>query len=65
MRPLLKEAWAPDALAVGSRAAYLWCAAGVLDSRLSQVFARKAGSSFTTRNWATVLKLQAAAEAAE
>ncbi|HWX81264.1 MAG TPA: DUF1697 domain-containing protein [Steroidobacteraceae bacterium] len=61
LRPLLKEAWAPDALAVSPRAAYLWCAAGVLDSRLSQVFARKAGSGFTTRNWATVLKLQAAA----
>jgi uncharacterized protein (DUF1697 family) len=65
LRPLLNEPWAPDALAVGSRAAYLWCAAGVLDSRLSQVFARKAGSNFTMRNWATVLKLQAAADAAE
>ena len=62
LRPLLKESWTPDALAVGSRAAYLWCAAGVLDSRLSQVFARKAGGSFTTRNWATVLKLQAATQ---
>src|SRR5271169_4305546 len=65
LRPLLKESWAPDALAVSSRAAYLWCAAGVLDSRLSQVFARKAGSGFTTRNWATVLKLQAAAADAD
>jgi len=65
LRPLLKESWAPDALAVSPRAAYLWCAAGVLDSRLSQVFARKAGGSFTTRNWATVLKLQAAAQGEE
>jgi uncharacterized protein (DUF1697 family) len=65
LRPLLKESWAPDALAVGPQAAYIWCAAGVLDSRLSQVFARKAGLSFTTRNWATVLKLQAAAQADE
>ncbi|MHB8079567.1 MAG: DUF1697 domain-containing protein [Candidatus Krumholzibacteriia bacterium] len=39
-RPLLREAWAPDALAVGSRAAYLWCADGVLGSPLSQAFGR-------------------------
>jgi uncharacterized protein (DUF1697 family) len=61
LRSLLKESWAPDALAIGSQAAYLWCAAGVIDSKLSQSFARRAGESVTTRNWATVLKLQAAA----
>lgn len=60
LRMLLKESWAPDALAIGSKAAYLWCAAGVLDSRLSQMFARQAGETVTTRNWATVLKLHAA-----
>jgi uncharacterized protein (DUF1697 family) len=61
LRPLLKESWAPDALAITPRAAYLWCASGILDSKLSQAFARKAGNSVTTRNWATVLKLQVAA----
>ena len=59
--PLLREAWAPDALAVGSRAAYLWCADGVLDSPLSQAFGRQFGEDTTTRNWSTVLKLHAAA----
>ncbi len=63
LRTLLKEPWAPDALAIGSSAAYLWCAAGVLDSKLSQVFARLAGETVTTRNWATVLKLLAASTA--
>jgi uncharacterized protein (DUF1697 family) len=62
LRSMLKESWFPDALAIGSRAAYLWCAAGVLDSKLSQAFARKAGASITTRNWTTVLKLQVAAK---
>ena len=62
LRPMLKETWTPDALAIGSRAAYLWCSAGILDSKVSQAFARKAGTSVTTRNWATVLKLQAAAQ---
>jgi uncharacterized protein (DUF1697 family) len=63
LRPLLKETWAPDALAIGPKAAYLWCDAGVLDSKLSQMFARRAGETITTRNWATVLKLQAALDA--
>jgi uncharacterized protein (DUF1697 family) len=62
LRPMLKEEWSPDALAITSRAAYLWCSAGVLDSKVSQAFARNAGAGVTTRNWATVLKLQAAAQ---
>jgi uncharacterized protein (DUF1697 family) len=60
LRSLMEESWAPDALAIGPRAAYLWCAAGVLDSKLSQMFARRAGDTVTTRNWTTVLKLHAA-----
>ncbi len=32
----------------------------LIDSKLSHVFARRAGETVTTRNWATVLKLQAA-----
>jgi uncharacterized protein (DUF1697 family) len=60
LRSLLKDSWTPDALAIGSQAANLWCAAGVIDSKLSQMFAHRAGESVTTRNWATVLKLQAA-----
>ena len=60
--PMLKETWKPDALAIGSRAAYLWCSTGILDSKLNLAFARKAGASVTTRNWATVLKLQAAVQ---
>jgi uncharacterized protein (DUF1697 family) len=60
-KPLLAEAWAPEALAVGSKAAYLWCARGILESRLVPAFSRITGDGTTTRNWATVLKLQAAA----
>jgi uncharacterized protein (DUF1697 family) len=60
LHSLMEESWAPDALAIGPRAAYLWCASGVLDSKLSQMFARRAGATVTTRNWATVLKLLAA-----
>jgi uncharacterized protein (DUF1697 family) len=57
---LLSESWAPDALAVGDKAAYLWCANGIIESKLMQAFARATGQMTTTRNWTTVLKLQTA-----
>jgi uncharacterized protein (DUF1697 family) len=57
VQPLLKQPWKPDVLAITSRAAYLWCEAGAIDSKLSQAFGRKA-AGLTLRNWATVLKLQ-------
>lgn len=57
--PLLGQAWAPDAFAMGNQAAYLWCVNGVIESPLSKAFSRAMGDSVTSRNWATVLKLQA------
>lgn len=56
---LLGKAWDPDRFAIGSKAAYLWCAEGVLQSALLKEFGRRSGTSFTTRNWSTVLKLHA------
>jgi uncharacterized protein (DUF1697 family) len=49
--------WAPERLALGSCAAYLWCPDGVRDSPLFKACNRAAGGAVTTRNWATVLKL--------
>ncbi len=60
-RPLLAQSWAPDAISIGSQAVYLWCANGVIESKLVQSFSRVTGEAATTRNWATVLKLQALA----
>jgi uncharacterized protein (DUF1697 family) len=60
LRSMMEETWTPDALAIGTRAAYLWCADGLIDSKLSRMFAHRAGENVTTRNWATVLKLHAA-----
>ena len=57
-RPLLQESWTPESLAIGARAAYLWCATGVADSKVAKAFGRVVGDAATTRNWATVLKLQ-------
>jgi uncharacterized protein (DUF1697 family) len=59
--PLLEETWAPEALAIGTKAVYLWCARGIIDSRLVKAFSRVTADAATTRNWGTVLKLQAAA----
>jgi uncharacterized protein (DUF1697 family) len=63
LRPLLKETWKPDVLAVTRRAAYLWCCTGILESKLNKTFARLGGNTVTARNWATVLKLHTAAQA--
>jgi uncharacterized protein (DUF1697 family) len=61
LQPPRQQSWAPDILAMTPRAAYLWCKAGAIDSKLSQAFGRKAGGGVTLRNWATVLKIQALA----
>jgi uncharacterized protein (DUF1697 family) len=56
---------APERFALGRHAAYLLCANGILESRAGKALLGKAGSPATTRNLATVLKLQALAGAAE
>jgi uncharacterized protein (DUF1697 family) len=57
---LLQQDWSPEALAIGEHAVYLWCPAGFIKSRLAQAAARALADSLTTtRNWATVLKLDA------
>jgi uncharacterized protein (DUF1697 family) len=57
--PFTKQPLLPDALAIGSRAAYLWCAGGILESKLFTAVNRLLPQVATTRNWATVIKLQA------
>jgi uncharacterized protein (DUF1697 family) len=51
----------PDRFALGKNAAYLLCAAGILESKAGDALLGRAGRSATTRNWATVLKLRALA----
>lgn len=53
------QKWGTDAFAVGSHAAYLWCRGGILASALPEAVSRVLKGDVTTRNWATVLKLQA------
>ena len=49
----------PEQFLVGKNAAYLHCASGILESKAGEALLGKASKLVTTRNWATVLKLQA------
>ncbi len=48
----------PERLHIGSHAAYLHCAGGILESKAGSALLGKLGREATTRNWATVLKLK-------
>ena len=62
LKPLLKERWMPEALALGKRVAYLWCANGIIDSRLWATANRVVGDGGTARNLATMTRLVALVE---
>lgn len=64
LAPLLAKSWAPELLATGSHAAYLWCARGILESKLPEAVGRVLGDGMTARNWGTVNKLHAMASEA-
>ena len=49
----------PEQFHIGSTAAYLHCAGGILESKAGSALLGKLGCEVTTRNWATVLKLRA------
>lgn len=57
--PLLKQDWNLEALAIGTRVAYLWCPEGMLVGRLAEAVNRVLGDGATARNWATMTKLHA------
>jgi uncharacterized protein (DUF1697 family) len=56
---MAKDDWTPETVAVGSRAGYFWCPDGVLESRALKAAGKVLTADVTTRNWATVLKIQA------
>ena len=58
-RALQGSDWAPEVLAVGSRAAYVWTPEGVLAGKLFELVNRQLRDTVTARNWATMLKLEA------
>jgi uncharacterized protein (DUF1697 family) len=60
LQPLLKQRWAPESFAIGSRAAYLWCANGVAKSPLWLAVDRALERTGTARNITTMTKLMTA-----
>lgn len=52
-------AWGAERLHVGKHAAYLWCANGILESKLAAALLTKLEDTGTTRNWATLNKIHA------
>ena len=59
LAPLATQDWAPGALAIGERAAYVWCPTGVLDSAAAAAVNQLLGDATTSRNWNTLSKLHA------
>jgi len=59
LEPLEDEDWTPEAFAVGEHAAWLWCANGIIESRVAKAVGKVLKDRGTARNWATVQKLQA------
>jgi uncharacterized protein (DUF1697 family) len=59
VEPLCTQDWAPGALAVGQRAAYVWCPGGVLESAAAVAVGKQLGDATTARNWNTLCKLYA------
>lgn len=60
--PLLGQDWGREALALGQRAAYVWCPSGVLQCRAAAAVGTELGDATTSRTWSTVLKLLALCE---
>jgi uncharacterized protein (DUF1697 family) len=56
---LVAQSWGAEKLSLGSRAAYLWCANGINDGKAVLALGKVVGNAGTSRNWATIRKLQA------
>jgi len=57
LQPLMDRAWGKEQTHIGEHAAYLWCANGILESKVAEVLLKQLGSTGTTRNWATVRRI--------
>ena len=64
IKPLAAQGWGAERLGLGSRAVYLWCANGINESKAVLALGKAVGSARTSRNWATIRKLQALTQSA-
>jgi uncharacterized protein (DUF1697 family) len=59
LAPLAKTDWKGEVVQVGKHAAYVWCANGILESKAGVSLLKDLADSGTTRNWATLEKIDA------
>lgn len=59
LEPLPAKDWGGEELALGKRAAYIWCPGSILQCRAAGAVGTGLGDATTSRNWGTVLKLHA------
>ena len=57
VKPLAKQVWKPEAVAIGPDVVYIWCPNGLLESKATIAVGKALGDGVTVRNWATVMKL--------
>ena len=61
VKPLTRQQWKPDLVALGPGVVYIWCPNGLLESKAFEAVNKALGDGVTVRNWATVTKLLALA----
>jgi len=59
VKKLASQSWGNEKLHVGKHAAYLWCADGILESKVAVALLKGLEGTGTTRNWATLNKIHA------
>ena len=57
VKPLVKQQWKPEVVALGPGVIYIWCPDGLLESKSPVAVGKVLGDGHTVRNWATVMKL--------
>ena len=57
VKPLTRQDWKPEAIAIGPDVVYIWCPNGLLESKAQVAVGKALGDGVTVRNWATVMKL--------
>lgn len=56
---LCKQDWAPESMAPGRHAVYVWCPQGLLDSAAATALGKRLADGATSRNWNTMIRLHA------
>ena len=59
LEALGRTGWGEEEVLVGKHAVYAWCPSGILESKAGVALLKNLEESGTTRNWATLEKIDA------